>query len=89
MTPTELRAWRQAIGLSESHMARWWGYDRSTWGRWENGRYPVPPWLQRVVAFGWTELPRFGERAEPNPGTIIPNLGDKPPTYTLTIRGNP
>ena len=44
-TPTELRAWRRAEGLTQERAGRLAGVERLAWARWELGTRPVPQWL--------------------------------------------
>lgn len=41
MTPTDLKAAREALGLSQTAMAERLGVPRNTWHRWERGLLPV------------------------------------------------
>ena len=41
MTPTELRAWKDAQALGTTELARILGVDRATAKRWLAGTYPI------------------------------------------------
>lgn len=56
MTPDELRAARTALGLTQVGLAAVFGVHKDTYARWEQGRYPVPPWL--AVALRGLQKPR-------------------------------
>jgi len=42
MTPIELRARREALGLSQGLLADWLGVRQATVSRWEAGKQPIP-----------------------------------------------
>lgn len=46
-----LRTWRAAYGLTQAEAAEWLGVSRSTYSRYEGGRWPVPyRQVQRITA---------------------------------------
>lgn len=50
MTPTELTAAREALGLSQNRLAEELGVSQSTLSRWEAGRMPIEhPRLLRLA----------------------------------------
>jgi len=56
-TPDELRAWRDAEGLTQERAARVAGVARLAWARWEGGTRPVPQWLADVLRQRWGTAP--------------------------------
>ena len=48
MTPTDLRATRQSLGLTQTEAAALLQVDRVTWTRWETGTRPMSPILYRL-----------------------------------------
>lgn len=42
MQPVEVRARREALGLSQERLADWLDVKRATVSRWETGRQPIP-----------------------------------------------
>lgn len=49
MTPNELTARREALGLSQSELARMLGVRRHYVWRWENNTYRVPPLMDMAM----------------------------------------
>lgn len=49
MTPDELKAARDALGLTQVGLAAVLGVHKDTYARWEQGRYPVPSWLPTLL----------------------------------------
>lgn len=45
MTPAELIAAREALGLTQSALARRLGLSVNAVWRWEHAQRPAPPWL--------------------------------------------
>jgi len=54
LTPEELRARRERLGLSPEALSGLLLLSRSTVRHWESGRYPVPPYATRLIE--WAEL---------------------------------
>lgn len=51
MTPAELVARRESLGLGQSALARRLGISVVTVWRWEHGDHKPPPWLE--LALNW------------------------------------
>lgn len=49
MTPLELRAVRERLGLTQGAAARLVGVDGRTWRRWENDERDIPEPVVRLV----------------------------------------
>jgi DNA-binding transcriptional regulator YiaG len=55
MTPTELKAIRAKLGLSQAALAELLGVKRNTVVRWEMGKHPMPELAVRLLAFIWEQ----------------------------------
>jgi transcriptional regulator with XRE-family HTH domain len=49
MTPAEIRATREALGLTLAQLAHALGVDTATVWRWEHGKHPSPPMLRLAL----------------------------------------
>lgn len=49
MTGTDLKAWRQRVGLTQQQLADRIGYERTIIWRWESSDRPVPPWMELAL----------------------------------------
>jgi DNA-binding transcriptional regulator YiaG len=49
VTPSDLRATRESLGLTQGSAARLIGVDGRTWRRWENGERGIPEPVARLV----------------------------------------
>ena len=49
MTPTEIRAARAALGLTQGQLARLIGVDGRTWRRWECDERQMPEPVRRLL----------------------------------------
>jgi hypothetical protein len=58
MTPADILARREALGLAPSQAARLVGVDGRTWRRWEIGTQPMP-YSVAVVVRALVEVPGF------------------------------
>lgn len=69
MTPSDLRAARQRLGLTQAQVAFMIRVDRVTWARWESGSRPMSPMAQRYFLHvaGLQRLPWRPFRAAPQP----------------------
>ena len=50
-TPTEIRAWRERLGMTQQACADAVGVELSTWNRWELDKAPAPPMLRYAMAW--------------------------------------
>jgi DNA-binding transcriptional regulator YiaG len=63
MTPSELKAWRRRLGgVSQPMLAKRLGVGTSTVSHWEQGRNPIPAYLE--FALRWLEHNRREMSAE-------------------------
>ena len=65
MTPEEIRAARERLGMSQGRIAQRLGVDRGTWHRWERGRQAIR--YPRILGLALRALARevAAERGEP------------------------
>lgn len=49
LQPETLIALRKLAGLSQSGLAAAFGISRATVARWENGKIPIPPWVELAL----------------------------------------
>lgn len=56
-TPDDLRAWREAEGLTQERAAALAGVERLAWARWESGDRAVPQWLRDTLLQRWGAAP--------------------------------
>lgn len=49
MTPTQIRAWRESVGLSQQAVARRLPCGARTWQHWEAGTREPPTFLYRAL----------------------------------------
>ena len=56
-TPADLRAWREAEGLTQERAAKLAGVELRGWQRWESGERSVPQWLADVLLVRWGSAP--------------------------------
>lgn len=66
MTPTEIRAWRTAAGLSQPSLAQLLGVDVMTVSRWERGITEPQPYLY-LALLGVTEVLSFKNSLKSQP----------------------
>lgn len=60
MTPAEIKANRQSLGLTIQQMADSLGVDRDTYSQWERGRRKLP--AVGVTAIRWLVAGKVGSR---------------------------
>jgi DNA-binding transcriptional regulator YiaG len=60
-TREEVRAWREAEGLTQAEAARIAGVGMRHWRSIESGRRPVPQWLGDALMARWGSAPRADE----------------------------
>jgi DNA-binding transcriptional regulator YiaG len=63
MTPADLVAWRERMGLSKSAAAAALGCHRNALANWEKGAYPPPPYI--ALACDALEAARGKKRKAP------------------------
>ena len=56
-TPDDLRAWREAEGLTQERAGHVAGVKRLAWARWEGGTRGVPQWLADTLLQRWGSAP--------------------------------
>lgn len=48
MTKKELRKWRESLGLTQKSLAHFLGYEKYAVMKWEQGKNPVPSWMDII-----------------------------------------
>ncbi len=56
MTPAALISARNALGWSRAQMRAYLGRSERRYRGYENGEYPIPPWLEQLVANALKEM---------------------------------
>lgn len=56
-TPADLRAWREAEGLTQERAAKLAGVELRAWQRYESGERSVPQWLADTLRQRWGSAP--------------------------------
>lgn len=56
-SPDDLRAWRDAEGLTQERAAKLAGVELRAWQRWESGERAVPQWLADTLRQRWGSAP--------------------------------
>lgn len=49
MTKEELKKWRKKMGLTQHELAQLLGYRKYAVMKWEQGKNPVPEWLELIA----------------------------------------
>jgi len=47
--PSEIKSWRESVGLTQAQAAQLIGYSVQAWEHWEQGRRPMRPALFKLI----------------------------------------